>query len=90
MRFLHECIEAGRTQSDLAKLLGVSRAHINSVLNGRSKLSVARAHRWATTLGTDPMLAVQDALQAQLPSNMVATLRVSLRTPDDCEVPFDH
>ncbi len=65
---LLEAIRLGEesTQTDLARRLSVSRAHLCDIENGRRIVSPERAARWAKVLGYSPerfvKLAVQDSL----------------------------
>jgi plasmid maintenance system antidote protein VapI len=54
------------TLEDLAKRLGVSRAHLCDIEKGRRAVSAERAARWARTLGYAEALFVKLAMQAEL------------------------
>jgi antitoxin HigA-1 len=54
------------TQEDMAAKLGVSKSHVSDVENGRKKVSIERAARWAEALGYPPAQFVQLVAQEEL------------------------
>lgn len=56
----------GETQETFAARLGVSKAHLSDIENGRKVVSAARAARWAEMLGYSTRQFVQLALQDEL------------------------
>ncbi|HJR08087.1 MAG TPA: HigA family addiction module antitoxin [Pyrinomonadaceae bacterium] len=48
--------DSGLTQTDLARLTGVSRRTINEIINERRQVSVDMAHRLSCVFGTTPEL----------------------------------
>lgn len=55
-----------RTLEEMAQALGVSRAHLCDVEQGRRRVSAERAARWAEALGYPTALFVQLALQDEV------------------------
>jgi transcriptional regulator with XRE-family HTH domain len=55
------------TQAEMAKKLGVTKAHVSDLENGRKVVSIDRAACWAKTLGYHPAdfvrLAINDAIR---------------------------
>jgi antitoxin HigA-1 len=58
----------GRSLADYAKLLGVSRAHLCDIEQGRRAVSPERASRFAQALGQNEAQFVRLALQDQIRS----------------------
>ncbi len=56
----------GRSLAELAKLLGVSRAHLCDIEQGRRAVSLERAARFAHALGQNEAQFVRLALQDQI------------------------
>ena len=64
--------DSGLTQTDLARLIGVSRRTINEIINERRPVTVDMAHRLSRVFGTSPELwlnlqrdvDIWDAMQA--------------------------
>ena len=54
------------TQTDFAKRLGVSKAHLCDVEKDRRIVSPTRANQWAKKLGYDPEQFIALALQGEL------------------------
>jgi antitoxin HigA-1 len=54
------------TQEDVASKVGVSKQHVSDVENGRKKVSIERAARWAKTLGYPPAFFVQMVAQEEI------------------------
>ena len=65
---LLEAIRVGEeaTQAKFARRLGVSRANLCDIENGRRPVSPERAAKWAKLLGYSPERFVKLALQAQI------------------------
>lgn len=54
------------SQTDFAKKLGVSKAHLCDIEKGRRTVSPARAFAWGSKLGYSPELFVELAIQTGL------------------------
>ena len=54
------------TQDDVAKRVGVSKHHVSDVENGRRKVSIERAARWAKALGSPPAYFVRMVAQEEI------------------------
>jgi DNA-binding XRE family transcriptional regulator len=54
------------TQEDVASKVGVSKQHVSDVENGRRKVSIARAVRWAHALGYPPRFFVRMVAQEEI------------------------
>ena len=54
------------TQTDFARRLGVSKAHLCDVEKDRRIVSPIRANQWAKKLGYDPEQFIEFALQGEL------------------------
>jgi transcriptional regulator with XRE-family HTH domain len=67
-----------QTLEEFANILGVSKAHLSDVENGRRVVSVERAAAWAKLLGYDPGQFVELALQAELDAAGIK-LKVSVK-----------
>lgn len=56
------------SQTDFAKLLGISKSHLCDIEKGRKSVSPERAYSFAQILGSSPKLYVMMALQEILDS----------------------
>lgn len=54
------------SQTEFAKLLGISKSHLNDIEKGRKFVSPERAARFATILGFSPERYIKLALEEQL------------------------
>ena len=64
LRSMRECDEL--TQAQLASMLGISKANLSDIENGRRTVSPARAAAWGEKMGYHPASFVELALQDQL------------------------
>jgi transcriptional regulator with XRE-family HTH domain len=64
MRSMRQCNEL--TQAQLAATLGISKANLSDIENGRRTVSPARAAAWGEKMGYHPAPFVELALQDQL------------------------
>ncbi len=66
------------TQEEVATKVGVSKQHVSDVENGRKKVSIERAARWAKALGYPPAFFVRKVAQEEFDA-----LGLKLKVVDD-------